>query len=64
MQNEISISKKVKALRTANPKMTDEVACVLLGVTQEQLRNDRRKEADAAGKFFSDMFAFNSFMNQ
>lgn len=42
MENEqITYAQKVYALQKANPKMTDQTACLLLGITIEKLQEER-----------------------
>jgi hypothetical protein len=42
--HKLTYSEKVEMLKRENPKLTDDDACTLLGITMQQLKQDRNKE--------------------
>ena len=56
---EISLAEKVYILKRANPNITSQTACILLGVTQKELDESRVKEGRTSGdafEVFGDIF--------
>ena len=61
---EISLAEKVYILKRANPNITSQTACTLLGVTQKELDESRIKERgkvcdafDIGSGIFEDIFS-------
>lgn len=48
--NKITLDNKVQALRKANPRLSEANACLLLGITKEQLNTERSSELFETGK--------------